>query len=73
MGEEEIEGLFQYAKYQFDCGKYEISAELLGQYRLLSEDQGKLRARVVGEIGLGLFVTKLGTRDGGFNALERGH
>ena len=25
VGEEEIEGLFQYAKYQFDCGKYEIA------------------------------------------------
>ena len=50
VGEEEIEGLFQYAKYQFDCGKYEISAELLGQYRLLSEDQGKLRAALWGKL-----------------------
>ena len=50
VGEEEIEGLFQYAKYQFDCGKYEISAELLGQFRLLSEDQGKLRAALWGKL-----------------------
>jgi|TARA_B100001113_G_C21074556_1_gene607025 translation initiation factor 3 subunit E len=50
IGEDEIDALFQYAKCQFDCGKYEISAELLGQFRLLNEDQGKLRAALWGKL-----------------------
>lgn len=35
IGPEHVEALYQYAKFQFDCGNYQTAAELLQPYRIL--------------------------------------
>lgn len=35
IGPDQVEALFQYAKFQFDCGNYSVAAELLPPYRTL--------------------------------------
>eukprot|EP00244_Chara_vulgaris_P010333 TRINITY_DN471_c0_g1_i2.p1 TRINITY_DN471_c0_g1~~TRINITY_DN471_c0_g1_i2.p1 ORF type:complete len:430 (-),score=102.18 TRINITY_DN471_c0_g1_i2:705-1994(-) len=42
IGPEQIEGLYQYAKFQFDCGNYSAAADYLYQYRALctNNDRG---------------------------------
>jgi len=36
-----LDALYQYAKIQYECGKYSIAAELLTHYRSLTNDQEK--------------------------------
>ena len=36
IGSEQIDALYQYAKFQFDCGNYSEAAEFLYHYRTLS-------------------------------------
>jgi translation initiation factor 3 subunit E len=35
IGPEHVEALYQYARFQFDCGNYEMAADLLQPYRTL--------------------------------------
>lgn len=35
IGPDHVEALYQYAKFQFDCGNYSLAAELLQSYRTL--------------------------------------
>ncbi len=35
IGPDQVEALYQYAKFQFDCGNYSVAAELLPPYRTL--------------------------------------
>ena len=35
IGADQVEALYQYAKFQFDCGNYSLAAELLQSYRML--------------------------------------
>lgn len=41
IGPENVEALYQYAKFQFDCGNYSTAAELLQSYRTLCTDADK--------------------------------
>lgn len=41
IGPEQIEALFQYAKFQFDCGNYSGASELLQPYRTLCTNTEK--------------------------------
>ena len=55
IGSEQIDALYQYAKFQFDCGNYSEAAEFLYHYRTLSTNSernlsalwGKLAAEVL--------------------------
>mmetsp|Transcript_48980 Transcript_48980/g.156828 ORF Transcript_48980/g.156828 Transcript_48980/m.156828 type:complete len:345 (+) Transcript_48980:184-1218(+) len=55
IGHEQIEALYQYAKFQFECGNYSAASEFLAQYRMLctSPEQafsalwGKLAAEIL--------------------------
>lgn len=41
IGPENVEALYQYAKFQFDCGNYSMAAELLQPYRTLCTEPEK--------------------------------
>jgi hypothetical protein len=55
IGPDQIEALYQYAKFQFECGNYSWAAEYLYQYRALCTDTersvsalwGKLAAEIL--------------------------
>jgi translation initiation factor 3 subunit E len=55
IGPEEIEALYQYAKFQFECGNYSGAADYLYQYRALCTNSersvsalwGKLAAEIL--------------------------
>ena len=47
---EQVETLYGYAKFQFDCGNYGGAAEYLFHYRALSEDQDKVFAALWGKL-----------------------
>lgn len=55
IGSEQIDALYQYAKFQFDCGNYSEAAEFLYHYRTLSTNSernlsalwGKLAAEIL--------------------------
>uniref|UniRef100_A0ACD5WHN4 Uncharacterized protein n=1 Tax=Avena sativa TaxID=4498 RepID=A0ACD5WHN4_AVESA len=55
IGPEQIEALYQYAKFQFECGMYSEAADFLSQYRALCTDSerslsalwGKLAAEIL--------------------------
>lgn len=55
IGPEQIEALYQYAKFQFECGNYSGAAEYLYQYRALCTNSerslsalwGKLAAEIL--------------------------
>lgn len=58
IDEEQIEALFRYAKFQFDCGKYEISADLLDQFLLVSTDQAQTRSAMWGKLASNCLLQK---------------
>ncbi|XP_047089333.1 eukaryotic translation initiation factor 3 subunit E-like [Lolium rigidum] len=55
IGPDQIEALYQYAKFQFECGMYSEAADFLAQYRALCTDSerslsalwGKLAAEIL--------------------------
>ena len=55
IGQEQIEALYQYAKFQFECGNYSGAADYLYQYRALCTNSerslsalwGKLAAEIL--------------------------
>lgn len=55
IGPEQIDALYHYAKFQFECGNYSAAAEFLYHYRTLSTDNernmsalwGKLAAEIL--------------------------
>ena len=55
IGPEQIEALYQYAKFQFECGNYSGAADFLYQYRALCTNSerslsalwGKLAAEIL--------------------------
>lgn len=55
IGPDHVEALYQYAKFQFDCGNYSMAAELLQSYRTLCTNSernmsalwGKLAAEIL--------------------------
>lgn len=55
IGQKEIEALYKFAKFQFECGNYSGAADYLHQYRLLCSDSeesfsaswGKLAAEIL--------------------------
>jgi translation initiation factor 3 subunit E len=55
IGTEQIEALYQYAKFQFECGNYSGAADYLYQYRALCTNSerslsalwGKLAAEIL--------------------------
>ena len=55
IGPKQIDALYHYAKFQFECGNYSAAAEFLYHYRTLSTDNernmsalwGKLAAEIL--------------------------
>lgn len=60
IGSEQIDALYHYAKFQFECGNYSTASEFLYHYRTLSTDPernmsalwGKLAATVLQQVEL---------------------
>lgn len=50
IGPEHVEALFQYAKFQFDCGNYSVAAELLPPYRTLCTNSERNMAALWGKL-----------------------
>lgn len=58
IGSEQIDALYHYAKFQFECGNYSTASEFLYHYRTLSTDPernmsalwGKLAATVLQQV-----------------------
>lgn len=58
IGPDQIDALFHYAKFQFECGNYSAASEFLYHYRTLSTDPdrnmsalwGKLAATVLQQV-----------------------
>ncbi len=59
IGSEQIDALYHYAKFQFECGNYSTASEFLYHYRTLSTDPernmsalwGKLAATILQQVG----------------------
>ncbi|KAG1672627.1 hypothetical protein FOA52_002108 [Chlamydomonas sp. UWO 241] len=50
IGPDHVEALFQYAKFQFDCGNYSVAAELLPPYRTLCTNGERNMAALWGKL-----------------------
>lgn len=58
IGSEQIDALYHYAKFQFECGNYSTASEFLYHYRTLSTDPernmsalwGKLAATILQQV-----------------------
>ena len=67
IGPHQIDALYHYAKFQFECGNYSAASEFLYHYRTLSTDSernlsalwGKLAAEILLQVGA--LPTRVGT------------
>eukprot|EP00195_Chlamydomonas_chlamydogama_P011425 CAMPEP_0202902852 /NCGR_PEP_ID=MMETSP1392-20130828/17255_1 /ASSEMBLY_ACC=CAM_ASM_000868 /TAXON_ID=225041 /ORGANISM="Chlamydomonas chlamydogama, Strain SAG 11-48b" /LENGTH=422 /DNA_ID=CAMNT_0049589665 /DNA_START=36 /DNA_END=1304 /DNA_ORIENTATION=- len=50
IGPEHVEALYQYAKFQFDCGNYTLAAELLQPYRTLCTNSERNMSALWGKL-----------------------
>eukprot|EP00270_Netrium_digitus_P021589 TRINITY_DN930_c0_g1_i1.p1 TRINITY_DN930_c0_g1~~TRINITY_DN930_c0_g1_i1.p1 ORF type:complete len:458 (-),score=150.82 TRINITY_DN930_c0_g1_i1:108-1430(-) len=50
IGTEQIEALYQYAKFQFECGNYSGAADFLYQYRLLATNSERIFSALWGKL-----------------------
>lgn len=50
IGPEQIEALYQYAKFQFECGNYSGAADFLYQYRALCTDSDRNLSAIWGKL-----------------------
>jgi translation initiation factor 3 subunit E len=51
IGPDHVEALYQYAKFQFDCGNYSMAAELLQPYRTLCTSTERNMSALWGKLG----------------------
>ncbi len=50
VGPEQVDALYQYAKFQFECGNYSGAAELLTPYRTLCTSPERLMSALWGKL-----------------------
>jgi hypothetical protein len=50
IGSEQIEALYQYAKFQFECGNYSGASDYLYQYRTLCTDSDRSISALWGKL-----------------------
>lgn len=50
IGEAQIEALYSYAKFQFECGNYSGAADFLYQYRLLATSADRVFSATWGKL-----------------------
>lgn len=56
LGPEHIEALYQYAKFQFDCGNYSSAAELLQPYRTLCTNTERFMSALWGKLAADILM-----------------
>ncbi|GAQ82532.1 translation initiation factor 3 subunit E [Klebsormidium nitens] len=58
IGQDQIEALYWYAKFQFECGNYSGAAEFLYSYRQLSSDADKSMSALWGKLAAAILMQK---------------
>lgn len=56
IGEKDIEALYLYARFQYDCGNYSGAAEFLRYYRLLCNDGGRAFSALWGKFSADMLM-----------------
>lgn len=54
----DVEVLYTFGRFQYDCGNYEQASELLYQYRILSTDPALVSAATWGKLGADILTAK---------------
>ncbi|KAL3819759.1 hypothetical protein ACJIZ3_005664 [Penstemon smallii] len=60
IGPEQIEALYQYAKFQFECGNYSGAADYLYQYRALSTNSERSLSALWGKLAAEILMQNWG-------------
>lgn len=70
IGSDHVEALFQYAKFQFECGNYSMAAELLQPYRTLCTSSERNMSALWGKLSSDILLQDFDTAREDINKLR---